>query len=183
MRHDEAEKRAAQIRQTIELQQRHADDDARQNEGRHQESADRLGARKDLAEERVSRSDAERERNDGRAASEDQAHADRRQIVRVAQDLAEPRERQAAWRDGQIGRLREGREHDDRDRQFEKGHDNESDRDHSSPRAALSEVAHAAPAQRRANRLDIQMTPTAMKVRAKESAAPLGQSSSCMNSS
>ena len=112
-----------------------------------------------------------------------QAHADRRQIVQIAQDLGEPRERQAARRDGQIGRLREGREHDDRDREFEKRDHKESDHGHASAGTIFSKVAHAAPAQRPASRLDIQMTPTAMKVKAKESAAPLGQSSSCMNSS
>jgi hypothetical protein len=183
MRHHEAKERPAQAGQAVDLQERDAADDARQDERRHEKSADRLGSRQDFSEERISRGDAERERNEGRSASEDQAHADRRQIVRIAQDFGEPGERQPARRDSQVSRLRERRQYDEDHRQFKKRHDDEGGHSHADPRSALGDVAHVAPAQRRASRLDIQITPTAMKVKAKERAAPLGQSRSCMNSS
>jgi general nucleoside transport system permease protein len=63
-------------------------------------------------------------------------------------------------RDRQVGGLREGREHDDDNRQFKKHDDDQSDRGHANTRAALGEVAHVAHTQRRASRLDIHMTPT-----------------------
>lgn len=105
------------------------------------------------------------------------------EIGRVAQDLAEPCERQPLRRDGEVGGGRERRQHDDDHRQLQEGDDREGRGGQPPAGAVLAHVAHAMPAHRLVNRLDSQMIATAMKVSAKESAEPLGQSRSCMYSS
>jgi len=183
MRHQQAQQTAAQAGQAEILQERDADHDRRQDQRRHQKRRDCFCSRKRLAEQRVSSGNAHHKRNRGRATCQDKTHADRRQIGRVAQHLAKPGKRQALRRDGQVGRRAERRQHHDYNRDLQEYDDGKCKCRHAGIDTSIVFRVHAIPAHLFVRRLDSQITPTAMKVRANDSAEPLGQSSSCMNSS